>query len=103
VEQRAKRTHLDGVASVAQQREAELLLDGLQQGVVAGEAGIDAMPDAAGYHDHRNAATAVHGAAEQVAAAAGGFGRDRGQDRGVRARAGYRRAPRPASGISSTR
>jgi len=27
------------------------------------------MPDAAGYHDHRNAATAVHGAAEQVAAA----------------------------------
>ncbi len=57
VEQRAERTHLDSVASVAQQWEAEVLLYGLQQGVVVGEDGVDAMPDAAGYHDHRNVAT----------------------------------------------
>ena len=49
MEQRAERTHLDGVASITQQREAEVLLDGLQQGVVAGEGRVDAMPDAAGY------------------------------------------------------
>ena len=41
MEQRAERRHLDIVASVAQQWEAEVLLDGPQQGVVAGEAGVD--------------------------------------------------------------
>jgi len=63
VEQGVERTHLDGVASVAQQWEAEVLLDGLQQGVVVGEDGVDAVPDAPGYHDHRNAARAVEPAA----------------------------------------
>ena len=52
---------------------------------MVGEDGVDAAPDAAGYHDHRNVATAVDGAADQVAsAAAGGVGGRRGQDRGVR-------------------
>ena len=42
------------------------------------------MPDAAGDHDHRHVAAAVDGAASQVAAAAaGGVGGRRGQDRGV--------------------
>jgi hypothetical protein len=63
MEQRAEVTYLDGVARIPQQRKAEILLDGLQQGIVPGERGVDTMPDAPGYHDHRDVAAAIDGSA----------------------------------------
>src|SRR5580704_14284890 len=84
-EQRAEVAYLDDVARIPQQRKAEILLDGLQQGIVPGERGVDTMTDAPGYHDHRDVAAAIDGAAGQVTAAAGGgVGGRRGQDGRVR-------------------
>ena len=59
-EQRVEVTDLDGVAALPSS-ERPVPLHRLQQRLVVGERGVDAVPDASGYHDNRDVAGAVYG------------------------------------------